>query len=297
LLYYVIKSSPKHLIMKLFLFTIICISTIQLVKAQSPGDDYAFTADYVIKKFDSYTGQTVEQDTLFKAQRGNIFTIKALKIGEDGKKGYSISFWKFNNTNTTQIQPTAYSAFVDRSSSTAEQIPEKTIDKDENGLTFYISDEDLKSYATNTFRKPKGAFKIDGVVLPIKLRFKNKQPAGEFDFEQSISVGPAVSWQVNYGGAFGTSSFSLLTGVNITNVSVDDKTVANNLITSKTTVLALSPFIGFNIDYQNITFSVITGYDVIPGKVGSNWAYRNSPWLGFGIGTSIFSTTSKKQNP
>ena len=128
-------------------------------------------------------------------------------------------------------------------------------------------------------------------MLPIKLRFKNDQPGGEFDFSQSVSVGPAISFNRNYGGPFGKTSTSFILGFNINNISADEKTVPG-VLDSKTTLLGLSPLIGFSLDYQGINFGVLTGIDILTGKAGQAWAYRKSPWLGVSVGTALFSTKS-----
>lgn len=169
------------------------------------------------------------------------------------------------------------------------------VDKSDNGVRYFISAADLRTYATKDFRKPHGFFKINALVLPIKLRFNNKQPGGEFSFEQSISVGPAISIQRSFGGAFGTTSTSGLFGLDITNVNGDDKTVPA-VLSSKTTLMGLTPFVGFNWEYRGINFSILSGIDILTGKAGHAWAYRNSPWFGVSIGGSLFSTEDKSNN-
>lgn len=276
--------------MKTFLIFAGLFFIVSILHAQSFGDDYVFKSYHIVKRFDSFSRMIITEDTIFQAKRGDGFTIRSTEE-VDGDKGYCIVFWKFKKDGQQSSNSTGKKGGASQTTNT-----DKYIGADENGFTFFISGDDLKAFATDSFKKAKGWFNVNGLVLPIKLRFKNKQPGGQFDFEQSISIGPAISRVVNYGGPFGQSSLSLLTGLNVTNVAVDNNTVANNLVSSKTTVLALSPFVGFNVQYQSITFSLLSGFDIIPGQIGSNWAYRNSPWVGIGIGASIFSPTTTKSN-
>ncbi len=141
-----------------------------------------------------------------------------------------------------------------------------------NNIVFFISADDLKSKATTSFNKKLGFAKIDALVLPIKIRFKNSQPNGNFDFEQSISLGPAISFKRNYGGPFGKSSSEFLLGLNVTNVSVDSNT-APKAVTSKTTLLGLTPFVGYTYTYSKINFSLLVGIDILTGNAEKTYVY------------------------
>lgn len=263
---------------------LLCLLAFCFADGQKVADDYAFTGNYIeIKHFDPFAQIVIVDPTkTYYAMRGQIFTIQA-SVTLDGIAGYCIIFWTFNSKNKQ----------VNGGEPLRGQAPH-VIDATDNGKVFFVKADDVKNNATASFNKPKGWLSVEGVVLPIKLRFKNKQPAGDFDFLQSVSIGPAIAKVWNYGGAFGTSSLSLLGGLNITNVSVDS-TTAPGAVTSKTTLLGLSPFIGLSYTYSGISLSLLAGMDILTGKAGQVWAYRKSPWFGIGIGTSIFSKTAKNQ--
>lgn len=248
--------------------------------SQKPGDDYVFTSDVILERFNSFTNTIiVDAANIYKAKRGHVFRIQsAHTIG--GVNGFCIVFWNFKKS-ATQIPPLAAVSY-------------HTIDKTDNGIAYFVSAANLANMASSDFRKPRGIVKIDALVLPIKLRFKNKEAGSEFDFAQSISVGPAISFIHNHGGPFGKTSSSFLLGFNVTNVSVDEKT-APGVLESRTTLLGLSPFLGYNLNYQGINFGVLVGIDILTGKAGEVWSYRKSPWIGISIGASLSTPEKKKE--
>ena len=272
--------------MKHLFFALLLLAGVAL-KAQNAGDSYAFSSEYTgLKKFDSFSSTLIDEpNTIYKALRGQIFTIKS-RVSTPALKGYSIMFWTFKKGK--QVQP--------KENAIREGAPpvHVVIGDAQNGDYFFISDADMSAVTTSTFNKPRGIASLDAVVVPIKLRFHNQQPGGEFDFSQSISVGPAISLGRNFGGAFGNNSVAVLFGLNGTNVSVDSSS-APGAVSSKTTLVGLTPFLGINYTHNNINFALFCGIDILTGKAERVWAYRNSPWLGVSVGLSIL-TTPAKQN-
>jgi hypothetical protein len=260
--------------------------------AQSPADDYAFKQPTELHLWDEATQNVAAGNTLYRAQRGDVFTLqrtRTVTIGGAPVQGWGVIFWKFTKNRTQLQQVMGFAPGVNPNI--------VLIDSVYNFKEFFISNDDLKAYATSDFRRPKGIAKLDAFILPFKMRFKNKQPGGVSELTQSINVGPAVSLNRNYGGAFGRNSFAVILALNATNISVDEKTVPG-VVSGKTTLLGLSPSIGINWQHDSITFGVFTGVDVLFGDAAAKWAYRNSPWLGISFGTSITDlTTPKKSNP
>lgn len=248
---------------------------------QRGGEAYAFITDSRVQVWNDATQQPADDSTVYyRAERGNIFTIKekvSYRTGADVITGYRIVFWNFvNGKQEPPADPPGFQIILIKNTTP--------------GTVFFISDLDLAAKTTSDFRRPNGFFTVHAVIIPVKLRFSNHQPGGIFDFTQSISVGPVVSKTWNKGGAFGNSSISILFGVNVTNVSADEKT-APGILTSKTTLFGLSPVIGLNAEYRGVNFGVLTGIDIVTGDAAKVWAYRKSPWFGFSIGTSLFTTT------
>lgn len=248
---------------------------------QQAGEAYAFTTESRVLVWNDAIGQPANDSTIYyRAERGNIFTIKekvSYRAGADVITGYRVVFWNFvNGKQVPPLDPPGFELVLVKNT-----VP---------GLVFFISDLDLAAKTTSDFRKPNGFFTVNAILLPVKIRFANHQPGGIFDFSQSISIGPVVSKTWNKGGAFGNSSISVLFGVNVTNVSADERT-APGVLTTKTTLFGLSPVIGLNAEYRGVNFGILTGIDIVTGDAARVWAYRRSPWFGFSIGTSLFTTT------
>lgn len=249
---------------------------------QQAGNAYAFITDGRVYLWNDATQQpTTDFSTYYRAERGNIFTVRekvSYRSGTDVITGYRIVFWKFVNGKQQMA------------AADVPGIKVVLIRDSRPGLAYFIADTDLTAKTTTEFRKPNGFFTLSAVVIPIKLRFKNNQPGGIFDFTQSVSLGPIVTKTWNKGGAFGNRSYAILFGINITNVPVDPSTVPG-VITDKTTLFGLTPVVGVNIEIKGVNFGALTGIDIVTGAAGRTWAYRKSPWFGFAIGTSLFSTT------
>lgn len=272
---------------------LLCFSFVAF--SQNTPADYAFTTDFQVSKWDDAQQNIVVDKTIYRVKRGDIFTLRqhyTITVGNKQIKGWRIEFWQFGK-GRRQVQPNAEELLKIKRDEDYQVI---VVDSVQNNKYFFIADDDLKDNATTDFRKPNSLLKVDGLVLPIKLRFRNSQPGGVFDFTQSINIGLDIAKTWNKGGAFGTTSFSILAGLNITNVPVDEKTVPG-VITGKTTLLGISPNIGFNFEYKSINFGLMSGIDILAGEAGAKWAYRNSPWLGLSIGTSLVNIISpaKKQ--
>ncbi len=74
---------------------------------------------------------------------------------------------------------------------------------------------------------------------------------------------------------------------------VDSLTTKGNL-TSSTSAASFSPHLGFIFDYQSFQFGLYTGMDFLDGEPNKLWVYRNKPWMGIGIGYSLFKTETKR---
>jgi hypothetical protein len=164
------------------------------------------------------------------------------------------------------------------------------MDNSDNDNYFCMEKERFNLECTNQFKKRVDGF-VDAIVLPFKFRFKNAQ-GGEFDFTQSVSVGGAISFELGksyISRTYSDNSYSIIVGLNATNVTVDENTVPN-VITSKTTALGITPIFGFNVVKGRVSLGALMGLDILTGEAGRRWVYRKSPWVGLSIGTSIVST-------
>jgi len=53
--------------------------------------------------------------------------------------------------------------------------------------------------------------------------------------------------------------------------------------------MAFSPGLGFGYHYDTFGLFIAGGMDFpIGNTIATNWRYKNQPWIGFGVGFSIF---------
>ncbi len=164
------------------------------------------------------------------------------------------------------------------------------LDISDNDQFFCISTTDFNNDWTKDFKKPVSGM-VNAIVLPLKFRFANDQ-GGDFEFTQSISLGGAISFAVGssyISRTFSKDSYSFLVGINASNIPVDMETVPS-VVTGKTNALGITPMAGLNIVRKGIAVGFLTGIDVLTGAARKKWVYRNSPWFGISIGTSLLST-------
>lgn len=140
-------------------------------------------------------------------------------------------------------------------------------------------------------------FTLGVVTLPIKMRFGGKNGEGQqlrdFTFNGDINLGLSAGYKYTRGGKY---SHNLLTGIALTSVPVSAATT-NNLIADETNLAAITWHLGWLFSVDNFQFGAFTGIDFLGGEAGRQWSYRNQPWLGIGIGYSIFQpkkTTDKQ---
>jgi hypothetical protein len=138
--------------------------------------------------------------------------------------------------------------------------------------------------------------------LPAKLRFgsdktlhhpdDNAPYQRRFDVSSGISLGAAYGPRFNLDRGKGNFFLSLLLGVSVGTVNVDSSTTDNKSGSTKTAG-AFTLYGGITFEYKNFQLGLFTGGDYLfgGGDINRDWNYRNQPWLGIGIGYSLFSNT------
>lgn len=145
---------------------------------------------------------------------------------------------------------------------------------------FLISDEDLKNFAMKL--EPRFSPVIGTVVLPLKLRQN-----GDFTKDVSLSGMGGIKWNLAPQSKF---SIDGLLGVGIASVSLDSTNV-----TDATDRPALSFQAGIVLHWHMLQLGVFVGADRLPKRSVDNWEYNKKPWLGFGIGVSLFTNENSKE--
>lgn len=142
----------------------------------------------------------------------------------------------------------------------------------------------------------KHSFTVGIPTIPAKLRFGNGGKGSDpryFRFESNLSLGLSGGWKYSF-GEDNKYAINTLLGFTIASVAVDSITTKGK-VNSNTSAASFSPHFGFVFDFQNFQFGFYSGVDFLYGEPNQHWVYRNQPWLGIGIGYSLFKTEAKKE--
>jgi hypothetical protein len=139
------------------------------------------------------------------------------------------------------------------------------------------------------------SFTVGIPTIPVKLRFGNggkSDDARYFRFEGNLNLGLSGGWKHSF-GENNKYAINTLVGFTVASVAVDSLTTRGT-VNSNTSAASFSPHFGFVFDVQSFQFGLYTGIDFLYGEPNKYWVYRNQPWLGIGIGYSLFRTDSNK---
>lgn len=150
-------------------------------------------------------------------------------------------------------------------------------------LFFLVS----KSQFDSDFEENNSRLGFASVILPIKIRFGDKRNGERIytKFESGINLGVALTYRLNK--KLKSVDTYAIASLSTSQVNLDAETT-NNFITSSQSALALTPSLGFLFQFKNnLQILAITGIDIISGKIGREWVYRDRPFVGIGLGFNI----------
>jgi hypothetical protein len=280
----------KLLQMKSFLILLLSLSCSFSFSQNDDDTVYYLTRTMSLKKYDFTTSPPSVSSNAIIAEKGWRFT-----IDQPDASGYIIKFLKWNGDNNPKNQ-TIYATVT-----TAQVIDKKanTINIKEEAINYYhISKSDFDSYVkTFVQENPLLSFVTGAITVPIKIRPGGDKVDSEgnklrpFDFTGDINIGLSIGLRIRL-DAKAKSFLIPSAGINLTSVSIDENTIKNGVITSKTNASSLTPFIGLVGEYDNFQIALLTGWDRLSGKTGENWIYQGKPWFGIGLGYNIFNTSN-----
>lgn len=275
----------------LILFTLIFAFSSYGQDIKNLGKSYVIKQNYLAEACDAVgSNRTVSPDAL---ERTFIVVIEAMTAD-----GYVISLPKFSDTDrglelndkyvkSPEIQATPETYSIDGSLKTAACLAQP-----EKKLYFLIPFTDFEKVC----EKPtsSNSFTVGIPTIPAKLRFGNSGKGSNpryFRFEGNLSLGLSGGWKHSF-GEDNKYAFNLLAGFTIASVDVDSLTTKGK-VNSITSAASFSPHLGFVFDVQSFQFGLYLGMDFLYGEPNNYWVYRNQPWLGIGIGYSLFKTDKK----
>ena len=257
---------------------------------------YEFIKGTPIKAYNLATNEVLVSKTLI-AQRGWRFRYdQTVKDGiliqmmdwEEGEEPQEVESFRANYTN--QI------ASLNAANVKTNQ---GTVDTSDN--PYYLISIDTFKANTKEFKNPDPIFSFSAGVLtvPIKIRPRgsDKDENGEtirpFDFGGDINIGLTAGLRCRLDKS--AKSFLIPTvGINITSVSIDENSITDGSVTSKTNAASLTPIVGLIFEYNEFQFMGAVGWDKLAGKTGENWIYQDLPWIGVGLGYKLFNSSNNK---
>lgn len=255
--------------MKTKLFTLLSFIILTFANAQESsnitGKYYITNVDFVVDEYNILDARKLD-NAKYIARSGTKFT--AFEILENNK--LLIKFWHYNNSTQSEPKNSIENLY--------NYISEET-----NGKYFIINLDDFNK-KTNEFNGTNYNFTWGFSTLPIKLRLKNNN--APFQYETGFSLGVNAGYEIQFQSRT-KQSLGLLLGIGISTVNITPETV-NNYIDKNTTTGAFTPSLGLVYSYESFQVGLFSGLDIIPGDLGQNWDYNNKPWLGVGLGFTIF---------
>ena len=269
------STNPKNMKTKLLIF--LSIFSVSFLKAQENGNItgkyYITNIDIVVNAY-NLLDTTIVENSKYIAKKGTKFTAYEIKKGNQ----LLIKFWDY--TDSRQSEP------KNNNEAVYNYISEGT-----NGYYFIMNLEDFNK-KTSEFNGKNHSFTWGFSTIPIKLRFKNEN--APFQYETGFSLGVNAGYEFQFQSKT-KQSLGLLVGVGISTVNITPETV-NNYIDKSTTTGAFTPSLGIVYSFESFQVGLFSGLDIIPGELGQNWDYRNKPWLGVGLGFTIFQKNKTDKN-
>jgi hypothetical protein len=155
---------------------------------------------------------------------------------------------------------------------------------DDNTQYFLLNQSDFAGICSPF--TPKSIFSITLGTFTTPFKFRPTKSI----FTNSLSLGAAAY----FNWAIGTNnSIGFVAGISATSVTLDSLSTKGTIRTD-TERPALTPSLSFVYTYKMINFTLGTGIDYVnkTSVVERSWIFNGKPWIGFGIGISLFSASS-----
>ncbi|MGV3612865.1 MAG: hypothetical protein ACO1N0_18030 [Fluviicola sp.] len=179
-----------------------------------------------------------------------------------------------------------------------DSIPNLAKPTDQELKVYFLIPVNQFDFLTDPPAPTRHTFTVGIPTIPAKLRFGNGGTGNDpryFRFEGNISLGLSAGWKYSFGNGGTKYAINLLAGFTVASVQVDSITTKGK-VGSVTSAASFSPHIGLVFDVGDVQFGLYTGLDFLYGEPNKYWVYRNQPWLGIGIGYSLFEVGGKSAN-
>lgn len=275
---------------------VICTLLTVIVEGQV-GLFYQLKQNYVLQECD-ITGSSTGFSNNVAAPAGSKFTVK--KSMDDNF--YIIKFWDWNLSKNEKdsVRNLKTIAFTNQNQGNIDEalLGNKNFTALEKALhyNFYIGQD--RTLKTRYFLLPKADLDLFADKLLDKctaiggiatLPFKWRPQDGAFT--KDLSITGLAGFKHNCSA---NVAYSVLLGIGVTSVTADS---SNSKSPSSSDLAAITISLGGVFQYKGLQIGIFTGIDKISNNRTTNWKYQGKPWIGIGVGFSIFSdnTPSTKE--
>lgn len=158
-------------------------------------------------------------------------------------------------------------------------------------IYFFLSKENFKDYAIEI--KRSGSFLVGASTSLLKVRpgrtSNNNRDAIFSEFGNDFNIGLTAGWQFTSWKK--NISAAALVGMGYSAIKVTPQTTRNT-ITTESTQSAITISGGVYFEIQRFQLSIFTGLDIMSGEIGTQWIFKDRPWIGLGFGFEIFQPNS-----
>lgn len=211
-----------------------------------------------------------------------------------GAKGIVIRFWfwgtpedrnevRTNRTTSASKQSYTYNAAFPSADDNIRKIESFNLIFDNQNWDFryfLISESDLEMYSV-AVKSRYGP--CAGVAT---LPFKYRPTSGDFTKDITLTGLGGFKYTNRVGVDFNT-----MLGIGISSVTIDSSNT-NAKYKSSGEFSAITLSFGEVIEWKKLQFGVFIGIDMVRRADVHSWINQGKPWLGFGIGFSVFSESS-----
>ncbi|WP_452218689.1 hypothetical protein [Lacinutrix undariae] len=278
----------KNLLILLFL-----LSYSSLFSQDNDDNVYYLTRTISLPRYNIDKATTMDDSMSIIAQKDWRFV-----IDHSDANGVIIRFLKWKKGNSKNITVYATMSSVKVGDSERNKTPSNDTVLIEQINYYYLSNADHENhYKVYVNENPRLSFVTGAITVPIKIRPGSDALDDEgnklrpFDFTGDVNIGLSVGLRFRVDSK-GKSFIIPSVGINLTSVSIDETTVKNDIISSKTNASSLTPFVGLIGEYDNFQIAALVGWDRLSGKMGENWLYQGKPWFGIGLGYNVFNTSN-----
>ena len=216
------------------------------------------------------------------AYKGSRFTIEHM----DSLNGdLTIKFLPFKLVRQKNTSKYSSTSLKNRITYNVKNNPENdsiTIKSVGNNIRYFTLSSHKASASVSAYADsiPKWTVSLGTLTNPFKLRPTKGQ------FTSNLNLGTAIFAQ--YKLSENWSGGGIL-GISLTSVTLDSASTTGHVLTTSERP-AITPSLSFLIAYKNVNFTLGVGIDYIntTTDIEKSWIFNKKPWIGFGIGISLF---------